>query len=635
MTDSNTNRLSEVNTTLSSCLNYGWFGSIAAFLELPVLDWLETLSANYHQLYQHRATTTQQQAWLDCGEILHTQLAQVVNQRSNSEDWTLIFEYELPREGGRRPDLVLLGAGQILVFEFKQKRSPSRADLDQVAAYARDLATYHSGSHSHPITPIVVPTRQSPSCEAPTSNAGVVILNPNTVASYLSQLETRSPSIHPQTWMTSDYAPLPTIVQAARRIFQHDPLPAIKRAHSARIPDVITYLNRLVETAYQHQERHLVLITGVPGAGKTLVGLQFVYQNHWQAVSDRQAVFLSGNAPLVAVLQYALKSRVFVQAARNFYIDHEVRRQKAPREPIIVFDEAQRAWDAERMAAKYGVDSAAAGTMLRIAERSPDWCVLVGLIGEGQQIHVGEEGGIEQWNHGLEQATFSWHVHCPPEHASHFTAVNADRLHPNGLLDLATSLRTHLATNVQTWVADLLLGQFDRAAQLFPSISPAGFDAYLTRDLDAAKAYCHDRYYQSDKRYGLLASSRAKNLVQYNIPNDYKSTQRLNVGAWYIDPPDSPESCCALNAVATEFACQGLELDFPIVCWGNDLIWKDGTWVTKSRQRHVHDPLRLRLNSYRVLLTRGRDGFVVFVPPDSNMDSTYEVLRSAGLPLLA
>lgn len=658
MPDSNTSRLNAENSTSAPYINYGWMGSIATFLELPVLDWLETLSDNYHQLYQHRATTTQRQAWLDCGEILHTQLAQLVNQRSESGDWTLIFEYELPREGGRRPDLVLLGAGQILVFEFKQKRSPSSANFDQVAAYARDLATYHSGSHFHPVTPIVVPTRQVPTRQVPTrqpstseklasgspansfadssANSEIVILHPNRIATYLSQLETRSPSIHPQTWLTSDYAPLPTIVQAARRIFQHDPLPAIKRAHSARIPDLITYLNGLAETAYQHQERHLVLITGAPGAGKTLVGLQFVYQSHWQAVSDRQAVFLSGNAPLVAVLQYALKSRVFVQAARNFYIDHEVRRQKAPREPIIVFDEAQRAWDAERMAEKYGVDSAAAGTMLRIAERSPDWCVLVGLIGEGQEIHVGEEGGIEQWNQGLEQVTSRWHVHCPPEQAHHFTAVDADRLHVDELFNLTTSLRTHLATHVQTWVADVLLGQFDRAAQLFPSLSHTGFDAYLTRDLDAAKTYCRDRYHhQSDKRYGLLASSRAKNLTQYNIPNDYKTTQRLKVGAWYIDPPDSPESCCALNAVATEFACQGLELDFPIVCWGDDLIWKDGTWVTKSRQRQVRNPLRLRLNSYRVLLTRGRDGFVVFVPPDSKLDSTYEALRSAGLPRLA
>jgi DUF2075 family protein len=614
--------------------HYGWQGPIAQFLQLSLTDWLEALSTTYQQLYRQRATETQRQAWLDSAEILQSQLSQLVEARSTAANWTLIFEYELPREGGRRPDLILLAVDQILVFEFKQKRSPAAADLDQVAAYARDLAEYHSASAQQSITAILVPTRRTAGSQWQDE---VLILSPNDIANYLSQLAAKTGSIapiNPDKWLNAEYQPLPTIVQAARHIFQHEPLPNIKRARSAGIPDVIAYLNRLVETAAQQHERHLVLITGVPGAGKTLVGLQFVYQTHLQA-GDRQAVFLSGNAPLVAVLQYALKSRVFVQAARNFYIDHEVRRQKAPREHLIVFDEAQRAWDAERMAEKYGIQSAAAGAVLRIAERSPDWGVVVGLIGEGQQIHVGEEDGIEQWNQGLMQVQSEWQVHCPPEQAHHFTAITPDRLHAPEMFNLTTSLRSHLASDVQIWVAHLLAGEFEAAAQLMPSLIAAGFDAYLTRDLQAAKAYCRDRYAaQPDKRYGLLASSRAHNLSQYSIANDYKATQRVKVGPWYIDPPDSPLSCCALEEVVTEFGCQGLELDLSIVGWGDDLRWQESVWVTSSRQRQVRDPLRLRLNSYRVLLTRGRDGFIVFIPPDTKMDQTYEVVRSAGLRLL-
>ncbi|MBD2020161.1 DUF2075 domain-containing protein [Leptolyngbya sp. FACHB-36] len=608
-------------------LNYGWMGTIAQFLATNDSDWLDTLSTHYQQLYRQRSTGTQQQAWLDCATVLRSQFVQLTQYRSDSAEWTLIFEYELPREGGRRPDLVLLAAGQILVFEFKQKPTPSAADLDQVAAYARDLSEYHAASAQQPITAIVVPTRRTTYSEV---RDGVQVLSPHAIADYLSKLESELPAIDPQIWVNADYAPLPTIVQAARRIFQQEPLPDLKRARSAGIPDVLAYLDRLVERAQAAQERHLVLITGVPGAGKTLIGLQFVHQTP-QDLSDQAAVFLSGNGPLITVLQYALKSRVFVQAVRNFYIDHEVRRQKAPREHLIVFDEAQRAWDADRMAEKYGINSAAAGAVVRIAERSPDWCVLLGLIGEGQEIHVGEEDGTEQWNVGLEQASADWHVHCSPEQASYFTAVSGDRLHTNDVFNLTTSLRTHLAKDVQTWVAHVLLGEFDAAAMLMPSLLAAGYDPYLTRDLEQAMAYCRDRYQdQPDKRYGLLASSRAHNLSQHGIANEYMATQRVKMGPWYIDPPNSPLSCCALDSVVTEFGCQGLELDYPIVGWGDDLLWRS-TWMTRSRQKNVRDPLRLRLNSYRVLLTRGRDGFVVFVPPDATMDTTFEALQSAGL----
>ncbi|HEY9643476.1 MAG TPA: DNA/RNA helicase domain-containing protein [Coleofasciculaceae cyanobacterium] len=624
----------------STPLNYGWMGTLAQFLDLSKSAWMEVLCHSYQQLYRQRSTATQQQAWSDCFEILTAQLAQLAEIRSGSRDWTLIFEYELPREGGRRPDLVMLAAGQILVFEFKQKSSMTAADLDQVAAYARDLRAYHSGSARHPVQAIAVPTRRTQPGE---QRQQAYILSPREISTYLTALAEKLPTIDAESWVKAAYAPLPNIVQAARQIFQQEPLPQIKRAQSAGIPAVLERLNQIAATAEAQKQRHLVLITGAPGAGKTLVGLQFVYQIVYQnRLTDgdlkknlsQPAVFLSGNAPLVAVLQYALKSRVFVQPVRNFYLEHEGRQQKAAREHLIVFDEAQRAWDLPRMSEAYGINSAAPGTVLRIADRSPDWGVLVALIGEGQQIHVGEEEGMEQWNQGLEQ-TSNWQVHCSPEQGSHFTAVAPLHLHLDALFNLTTSLRSHLAEEVQAWVAHLLSGSFDLAATLMPLLSQAGFDAYLTRDLSLAKAYCRDRYAdQPEKRYGLIASSRARNLAAQGIPNDFMSTRRVKMGPWYIDPTESPLSCCALTGVATEFGCQGLELDFPIIGWGDDLRWQDDQWITRSRQRNVRDPLRLRLNSYRVLLTRGRDGFMIFVPPEPKMDGTFEVLRSTGLQLL-
>ncbi|MGF1537965.1 MAG: DNA/RNA helicase domain-containing protein [Elainellaceae cyanobacterium] len=612
---------------------YGWMGPVTEFLDTPPNAWLQTLSQNYATLYAQQATQTQRDAWLDSYNVMSTPLASLAKTRPTSASWTLIFEYELPREGGRRPDLVILAEGQVLVLEFKQKAYAAASDRDQAAAYARDLTDYHGGCRQHPVTPILVPTRG----KGEKDEDGIpLVLYPDGIEAYLQSLTTHSPTINPQAWVQADYAPLPTVIQAARQIFQHEPLPDIKRARSARIPEVMDYLHQLAERAATKQERHLVLVTGVPGAGKTLVGLQFVHQHPAQD-EGASAVFLSGNGPLIQVLQYALKNKVFVQAVRNFYIQHQVRRQTAPSEHVIVFDEAQRAWDAERMQEKYGIETAAAGAVLRIAQRIPDWCIVLGLIGEGQEIHVGEEEGTEQWNEAIASVSNDdlWQVHCSPEQARYFTALPDSQIHADDRFNLTTSLRSHRAEDLQTWVAHLLAGDLDAAAALMPKLQRDGFSAYLTRDLDAAKAYCRDRYgYEPSKRYGLMASSRARNLANYGLPNDYLATRRVKPGPWYIDPPESPLSCCALHSAVTEFGCQGLELDFPIVGWGDDLRWDGARWITTTRQKNVADPRRLRINSYRVLLTRGRDGFVVFVPSEERMDGTAIALEKAGLLLL-
>lgn len=189
-----------------------------------------------------------------------------------------------------------------------------------------------------------------------------------------------------------------------------------------------------------------------------------------------------------------------------------------------------------------------------------------------------------------------------------------------------------------TWL-NQMTAQYQRLYRQRPTrtqLQASGWCAYLTRDLAVAKQYCRDRYQsQPNKRYGIVASSRARNLTSYGVANDYKATQRVNMGPWYIDPPESPLSCCNFDQVVTEFGCQGLELDLAIVAWGGDLIWQADRWVCQTHQRNVQDPQRLRLNSYRVLLSRGRDGFIVFVPPEPQMDETANSLLAAGLVAIA
>jgi DUF2075 family protein len=264
----------------------------------------------------------------------------------------------------------------------------------------------------------------------------------------------------------------------------------------------------------------------------------------------------------------------------------------------------------------------------------PSWALMVGLVGEGQHIHIGEEAGLAQWNSALKSMRQPWTVHCPSTVAPIFTG--ATKVLTSDHLNLNTSLRTHLAEDVQVWITQLLLGQIKAAKRTARNVTSQGFDMYVTRHLSRAKEYVQLRYAgQLDKRYGILASSRAYNLPDCGVQNSYASTRNLREGPWYNDPPDSPLSCCQLTQVATEFACQGLELDFPILAWGTDLSWYNEEWHSPRQTRSTaHNPHMLRLNSYRVLLSRGRNGFVVFVSPEPRMDETYEALLAAGLKYL-
>lgn len=266
----------------------------------------------------------------------------------------------------------------------------------------------------------------------------------------------------------------------------------------------------------------------------------------------------------------------------------------------------------------------------------PDWVSLVGLVGEGQEIHTGEEGGLEQWDVAISppNASANWTVHCPPRLAPTFErqdVVVHDRL------DLTVSLRSRQAEHLHAWVAALLDGDLSLCARRIGAIVDSGFDLYLTRDLDDARDHIRWRYLgEPDRRYGLLASSHAKNLKPIGIDNTFMATSRLNIATWFNAEATDPRSSCALTQPVTEFDCQGLELDLPLVCWGTDHRWTGTAWsLTPVRRRdRQEDPEQLLRNAYRVLLTRGRDGVVVFLPDDRTLDPTEHALLAAGARLL-
>lgn len=604
----------------------GWAGSIEDFLETPREVWLDSLSTHHVDLLVQAPSRSQVDAWIDEHAVTTSSFRDVCIANPEATKWSIAFEYELPLEGGRRPDVVVLAGDNILVLEFKQALHAESAALDQVDAYARDLAEYHKESHNTQVFPILVLTRG----ESLTSSSDVVVTDPTGLAALiLSRAGDGHKSL--AVWLDSPYEPLPFLVDAAKMIFNNEPLPVIRRALSSGIPEAIAALESLVEVGEKEGGRHLGLVSGVPGSGKTLTGLSLVYG---ASRGKRNSTFLSGNGPLVEVLQDALQSKVFVRDLHKFVKQYGLT-SRVPAEHVIVFDEAQRMWDAEMVEPKHGVRKSEPDLLISIGERLERWAVLVGLIGGGQEIHAGEEGGISLWDDAIRDGNEPWSIVCAESLAASFPSANVT---VDNALDLTISLRSQQASYLHSWVSHLLDGAIQQAARDSIEIRGHAFPLYVSRDFNAAKDYVVSRYASDpDARYGILASSKSERLLsRFGIDSSFPATKRVKIAPWYNTGRDNPLSGCSLSSVVTEFGCQGLELDFPIVAWADDYKWDGKKWVNRfARSKYrIKDPFQLRKNVYRVLMTRGRDGLLVYVPEDASLDATYHILLAAGMQVL-
>lgn len=598
---------------------YAWLGDVQTFLGTSEEEILRELTR-----FARETGAPQLFAWDRSLAVLRRELATCL---PGAAGFALVLEFELPRSGGRRPDLIVLENGTVLVIEFKNRVEAEPADLDQILGYVRDLEDYHAGSRGRRLVPVLVPIGMD---REPFERDGVRVVAPRGLGALIRQLAEAGGHRRgdARAWVDAPYEPMPALVQSARLVFERQPLPRIRRAESSRIPETVALIESTLRDARARNNRLLVLVTGVPGAGKTLVGLQVAYSPN----IGTPAVFLSGNGPLVQVLQYALGSKVFVQDMRSFLRQHGDARASLPRERVIVFDEAQRAWDRDRVLAKHQgrfVDSEP-GLLVALGDRIPNGAVLVALIGEGQEIHAGEESGIGQWAEAISHRA-GWDVVGPSHLAPPFRDAGVPyREEP--LLSLTTSLRSHRASDVALWTGLLLEGRLDDARRVAETLQKAGFVMRASRSLEELRQYVRDRYEgEPSKRFGLVASSKFRALADWGV-----QTARhpyWYYGQWFEAPPTDPRSGCRLELAVSEFGCQGLELDLPLLCWGPDLVWSGSGWLTpKGRSRHIRDPRRLRLNAYRVLLTRGRDGVVVFMPPipAPTMDATLDALYQAG-----
>ena len=637
----------------SARARYGWQSDFPTFSETePRIVRIQL------QEFLSGASESQVLAWDDSIPQIQVEVGEVVEIDELAQQYTAILEYELPLES-RRPDVVLLVNGAVVVLELKGKAEPEQADLDQAAAYARDLRCYHKHCAEREVHAVVVPTRAHGYAGV---RDGVHVAGPDSLHELINDLQRpweQGPLTAEEFLAKDAYCPLPTLVQAARELFLDGKIRPIHRAWAETQP-AIDEVAAIAHEAARTHTRHLVLVAGVPGSGKTLVGLSAVHNPALEDLAVARAggkptapaIFLSGNGPLVQVLQYELRSaggggKTFVRDVKNYVKQYLGDKAAIPPQHVIVYDEAQRAWDVEQVAAKHALPFPVSEpeAFVGFGERIPEWCVLVGLIGTGQEIHVGEEAGLGQWREALRKAGSrnKWTVHAPQRVLDEFFAdpsLPADT-EAGEALDLTVELRFHFASDLDEWVDGLLTdGEDAHGRELAALLETAGYHLRMTRDLETAKGYFHERYAEApDARYGLLASSRDKSLAGWGVPNDWHSTQRLNLGPWYGEGDDDPRSCRRLIQCVTEFGAQGLELDGVLLAWGTDLMWSGDAWSNAraknhARGTHVRDPFQLRVNAYRVLLTRGRDGAVIFVPPMAELDATAARLQGHGVKVL-
>jgi len=631
---------------------YGWGSSFPQFRDASPRSVRERLEA-----FVADSGVAQRRAWADSIPMLQREVGEVLADYAHAHDYSAVLEYELPLES-RRPDVLVLTRAAVAVLELKGKATPSQADLDQTAAYARDLRCYHRDCATRPVLPVCVPMQATGYLG---DLNGVHVAGPDFVDRLIGSIsqDVLGDPLDPEAFLDHDaYCPLPTLVEAARELFESHTLRRIHRAHAATQP-AMEQITAAIREAASTNSRKLILLTGVPGAGKTLVGLSIAHARFLDDLAvpredgkpTTPAVFLSGNGPLVQVLQYELSEaggggKAFVRGVMDYVKYYSSHANTVPPQHVLIFDEAQRAFDEEQVRAKHARTPGFQGGksepehFIDFAERVPGWCVVVGLIGTGQEIHVGEEGGLIQWRHAIEGASdpSAWLVQGPPSVGETFEGSCVPFV-ASQALSLDKELRFHFASNLHRLVGLILEGASTQTtASLATDLDRQGYHLRITRDITTAKDYLRERYAEDpEARFGLMASSRDKDLIRFGVANDYQSTKRVQYGPWYAEPEDAPlgRSCRHLRDAVTEFGAQGLELDAVLLAWGTDLTRSGGTWSNARAKKykpgtHVVSPFQLRLNAYRVLLTRGRDATVVCVPPLGELDETWEYLRSSG-----
>lgn len=616
----------------------------------------------------------QTNAWSSQIEILQEQLTPLVSSNEKSH---IFFEFSIPRMG-RRADVVLVHKGLIFVIEFKVgSDNYNSADIQQAHGYAIDLKNFHDGSHNKIIIPVLVATyAKAVKNKTELSDdkvASPILLNRSELTAFINNAcdKFKYKEFDPLNWCNTGYRPTPTIIEAAQSLYANHSVDEISRsdAGAKNIKETSSKLLEIIHQSKLNNRKSICFVTGVPGAGKTLVGLD-IATKHSNIDDDEHAVFLSGNGPLVEVLREALardqssrteglskaeatrKSSQFIQNIHHFR-DSAIEDELAPIENVVIFDEAQRAWNQQQtskfMQSKRGLkdfNQSEPDFLISVMDRHDDWCVVIALVGGGQEINTGE-AGISEWFKSIESNFSHWDCYCSTELASdEYVSNDLDfnkidiPIKADSALHLATSMRSFRSESLSKMIHYLVKGDHNKSKIIHNDLRDA-YPIVVTRCLSTAKNWIKDKARANESK-GLIASSGAIRLK----PEGVFVKNRFNPKEWFLNDDTDIRSCHYLEDAATEFDIQGLELDWCLLAWDADYRYinnKFEHWKfvgAKWQQRHKEADKRYLENAYRVLLTRARQGFVIFIPQGNDQDSTrvkpyydatFEYLKRCGI----
>ncbi len=597
----------------------------------------------------------------------------------------IFFEFSIPRMG-KRVDAIVIIESVAFIIEFKVGENKfHQYQIEQVWDYALDLKNFHKPSHEIVLAPVIIATESKNSFIEikTTSHNDNLILPIRTSKDDLKEVIENTllffaddKKINGDEFAKGSYSPTPTIIEAAISLYNTHTVDDITRSDAAAKNLTVTTnaISELIVRAKFESKKIICFVTGVPGAGKTLVGLK-VATAHLDIEKGNTSVYLSGNAPLVAILQEALTRdkvknakelgnkltkgkakegvKAFIQIIHH-YRDAYLVDPNAPYDHVAIFDEAQRAWNKEQtvkfMKQKKNqpdFDFSEPEFLISCLDRHKDWAVIVCLVGGGQEINTGE-AGISEWLNAINNKFSEWEVCISPNLTdSEYSAVNSIKILQeksevkfNSDLHLAVSMRSFRAENLSLFVKNILDIKIEDAKKTLLNISEK-YPIVLTRDLSTAKNWLKEKA-RGSERYGMVVSSQAQRLKPFAI--DVKSP--MNPVNWFLDGKDDVRSSFYLEDVATEFHVQGLELDWACVVWDGDLRFSENAWNSFSfvgnKWQNIHKEERKKylINAYRVLLTRARQGMVIFVP-EGNVedptrkseyyDSTYNYLLMLGI----
>lgn len=623
----------------------------------------------------------QTRAWESQIEILKANLQHLDSGR-------IIFEFSIPRMGKRADNIVVLG-DHIIVIEFKTGAdSYDSASVAQTIDYSLDLLNFHETSHDKKIVPILV-TTQAPSVEHS------LIRNENLYNPILSNAENFSSIINSVIevnnrdesildWENGKYKPTPTIIEAAQALYNGHSVEDIARyeAGETSLYSTTQTISQIIEESKRNGTKSISFVTGVPGAGKTLVGLNIVNERK-KVEEDENSVFLSGNGPLVTVLREALardRKRIAdikgerllmadarrevkptIQNVHHFRNDY-LQTDEAPDERVAVFDEAQRAWNLhqttkfvqERNQHLTDFSMSEPKCLIDYMNRINGWCSVICLVGGGQEINTGE-AGLNEWISTIKNSFPEWNIYYSELIATSTNYLTnpelIDWINEHGIshenLHLSVSVRSFRSELLSAFVESLLDLDLPKAQELFQRVQ-SSYPIYITRDRDKYKEWLNTSK-RGSERTGVLVSLNAKRLRPEGIDSENalrSQSDSSKIANWFLNGETDVRSSMSLEIPATEFAVQGLELDWTCVAWGSDLRIEDNEWVyqkfkgTKWNNINSVQTKEFLLNTYRVLLTRARQGMIIYIPSGNEeditrnpirYDQTFEYLKSIGI----